>query len=419
MNTLILSNIWYCLRLLQPTQSFFRSLRTIIYGFVWQRKCPLVSFDQLCLPITQGGLGVLNSQLQHLVLQIRHLCHIFDNPDPQSLVHTALSHHLSIIGGHERFNCVSFFVPAFIKHNINQHWSILHAIYKAYDHFDIVHDFSSLSISNQLKLPLNEMFTSIPDRHWLHRHSRFLASDFFLIDDQTRRLRLRAIQRHTTTPNDQLTTIPMEFHSKRHTNLDEDHTPDKLAQQFCTHPLWKKLHAGKYRQLANTTRHQSKIKLPSSRFKLFWNSSMLLQARAVWYRILNYKLPTMSYLHSIRVVASSQCRLCEDANESIQHFLILCPFKLTIWISILQHFFLDHHIQHEDIWNLLISLEPPPSLTRSQYQQLITIASTSLWCMWSSYWQTVFQDVPFPTADISAKIISQVSILQNTHPLLN
>ncbi|KAG1470254.1 hypothetical protein G6F56_002790 [Rhizopus delemar] len=258
------------------------------------------------------------------------------------------------------------------------------------------------------------MFTSIPDRHWFHRHPRFLTSDFFIIDEQTRRLRLRVRGEYPIKPGLchrlykdilQRRTISLQpylwnFILSDIPTLDEDHIPDKLAQQFCTHPLWKKFHAGKYRQLANTTRHQSKIKLPSSRLKLFWNSSMLLQARAVWYRILNYKLPTMSYLHSIRVVASAQCRLCEDADESIQHFLILCPFKLTIWISILQHFFLDHHIQHEDIWNLLISLEPPPSLTRTQYQQLITIASTSLWCMWSSYWKTVFQDVPFPTADI-------------------
>ncbi|CAO3688453.1 unnamed protein product [Rhizopus stolonifer] len=35
MNMLIPSKIWYCLRLLQPTQSFFLSLRAIIYGFVW------------------------------------------------------------------------------------------------------------------------------------------------------------------------------------------------------------------------------------------------------------------------------------------------------------------------------------------------------------------------------------------------
>ncbi|KAG1471453.1 hypothetical protein G6F56_002116 [Rhizopus delemar] len=186
MNTLILSKIWYCLRLLQPTQSFFKSLRTIIYSFVWQRKRSLVSFDQLCLPIAQGGLGVLNPQMQHLVLQIRHLRYIFDNTAPPSLVRTALS----LIAGHEQFNFISLIVPAFRKHNLNQPWSILHAIYKAYDHFDIVHDVSSLLISNQLKLPLNK-FTFIPDYHWLHRHPRFLASDFIIIDDQTGRLRLR------------------------------------------------------------------------------------------------------------------------------------------------------------------------------------------------------------------------------------
>ncbi|CAO3663614.1 unnamed protein product [Rhizopus stolonifer] len=179
MNTLILSKIWYCLRLLQHTQSFFQPLHTIIYGFVWQHKRPLVSFDQLCLPIAQGGLGVLNHQLQHLVLQIQHLRHIFDDPEPQSLVHPAVSHHLSIIDGHEQFNLISLVVPAFRKHNLNKSWSILHVIYKAYDHFDIVHGFSSLSISNQLKMPLNKTFTSIPDGHRLHRHPRFLASGFF------------------------------------------------------------------------------------------------------------------------------------------------------------------------------------------------------------------------------------------------
>ncbi|KAG0787255.1 hypothetical protein G6F22_007378 [Rhizopus arrhizus] len=202
-------------------------------------------------------------------------------------------------------------------------------------------------------------------------------------------------------------------------NLDEDHTPDQLAQQYCSHPLWKKFNASNYRQLAKNNRNQSKIKLPSSRLRLFWNSSMLLQARAVWYRTLNYKLPTMSYLHSIRVVASAQCRLCEDAEDTLQHFLILCPLKLPIWLSIFQHFFPGHHIEREHIWNLIKSLEPPPSITRPHYQQLITITSTSLWHMWSSYWQTVFQDVPFLTADISAKIISQVSILQNSHSMLN
>jgi hypothetical protein len=38
MNTLILSKIWYCLRLMQPTMTFFKSLQKTMYSFVWQSK---------------------------------------------------------------------------------------------------------------------------------------------------------------------------------------------------------------------------------------------------------------------------------------------------------------------------------------------------------------------------------------------
>ncbi|KAG1447616.1 hypothetical protein G6F56_009203 [Rhizopus delemar] len=327
----------------------------------------------------------------HNVFNVSPECLQFRRHSGNSLLRS-ISHHLSLIAGHEQFNFISLIVPAFRKPNLNQPWSILHAIYKAYDHFDIVHDVSSLSISNQLKLPLNKMFTFIPDHHWLHRHPRFLASDFFIIDYQTGRLRLRVRGEYPIKPGLcyrlykdilQRRTISLQpylwnFILSDIPTLDVDLTLDKLAQQFCSHLLWKKCHAGKYRQLDNTTRYQSKIKLPSSRLRLFWNSSMLLQARSVWYRILNYKLPTMSYLHSIRVVASAQCRLCEAANESLQHFLVLCPLKPSIWLYILHHFFPGHLIQSEDIWNLLRSLKLPPYLTRLHHQQLITVASTTL-----------------------------------------
>ncbi|KAI9249098.1 hypothetical protein EDC94DRAFT_330500 [Helicostylum pulchrum] len=35
MNILILSKIWYSLRLLQPTKQFFQRLRSSIYQFIW------------------------------------------------------------------------------------------------------------------------------------------------------------------------------------------------------------------------------------------------------------------------------------------------------------------------------------------------------------------------------------------------
>lgn len=50
MNILILSKIWYTLRLLKPTQRFFQRLRSIIYQFVWQKKHPSLRKDKSFFP---------------------------------------------------------------------------------------------------------------------------------------------------------------------------------------------------------------------------------------------------------------------------------------------------------------------------------------------------------------------------------
>ncbi|KAI8373273.1 hypothetical protein BD560DRAFT_304057, partial [Blakeslea trispora] len=43
-NTLILSKLWFTVRILNPPKSFFDKVRSLIYSFVWQKKYPLVSF---------------------------------------------------------------------------------------------------------------------------------------------------------------------------------------------------------------------------------------------------------------------------------------------------------------------------------------------------------------------------------------
>ena len=96
--------------------------------FVWQHKRPLVSFDQLCLPIAKGGLGVLNPQLQHPVLQVRHFRHIFNHSTIPSLVQDVAKHHLSIIADNDHFSLVSFFAPVFWQHGYNHLWFIIHTI---------------------------------------------------------------------------------------------------------------------------------------------------------------------------------------------------------------------------------------------------------------------------------------------------
>ncbi|KAI8061377.1 hypothetical protein BDF21DRAFT_348205, partial [Thamnidium elegans] len=48
-NVLILSKIWYSLRLLTPTKRFLRHLRSLIYQVVWQKKHPSIKKETIFL----------------------------------------------------------------------------------------------------------------------------------------------------------------------------------------------------------------------------------------------------------------------------------------------------------------------------------------------------------------------------------
>ncbi|KAG1416111.1 hypothetical protein G6F58_006138 [Rhizopus delemar] len=65
------------------------------------------------------------------------------------------------------------------------------------------------------------------------------------------------------------------------------------------------------RTVNDSSTYQSKITVSKLHLKLFWNAIMLLQAHTVWCRVLNVKIPTISYLHRIQTVKSAQCRLCQ------------------------------------------------------------------------------------------------------------
>ena len=77
-NSLILSKIWYSLRLLKPTKRFIENVKKAIYQFVWNKKAPLLRKEKLFLPRHYGGLAVLDPHIQQLILQKRWLNYIFD-----------------------------------------------------------------------------------------------------------------------------------------------------------------------------------------------------------------------------------------------------------------------------------------------------------------------------------------------------
>ncbi|OAD76888.1 hypothetical protein PHYBLDRAFT_165386 [Phycomyces blakesleeanus NRRL 1555(-)] len=73
LNSLILSRLWHVLRVVSTPKSFFKSVQSIISQFINFRIFPWISFATACLPRSQGGLGLLNPELQQGALQLRWL----------------------------------------------------------------------------------------------------------------------------------------------------------------------------------------------------------------------------------------------------------------------------------------------------------------------------------------------------------
>ncbi|KAI8373272.1 hypothetical protein BD560DRAFT_304483, partial [Blakeslea trispora] len=151
------------------------------------------------LPYTNGGVGLLDPYRQHKLLQVKWIFNLFERPD-EGLVAPALKHHLSFLSPISGVPTLALFEPTFRSNAMVSHTSVINAIFKAFDHFGVNLDISSLALVLILKLPLFRLFQPLPQDHWLHRHTGLLADSFFIIDSQQNRLRLRVKSEYTVFP---------------------------------------------------------------------------------------------------------------------------------------------------------------------------------------------------------------------------
>ncbi|CEP13570.1 hypothetical protein [Parasitella parasitica] len=245
-------------------------LKSTIYACVWQNKRPLVSFSQLCLPLSQGGVGLLQPATQHLVLQVGHLHHVFRPTSPSSLFRPLFKHHMRLITPAPMPPELSFFVPEWRPHPLNHPTSIVNACYKAFDHFGIKFDFSGCSLATSLQLPLHYLFQSYPTNHWLSRHPKFLASNFFIYDSRLRlKLRPYLFDHIVTDVEEQTQLVP---------NINI------LVSQLQHNQNWHSYTSTGFRNLNINWTLSLFSSIPAKDFKTFWSLPISLPARNHWYR---------------------------------------------------------------------------------------------------------------------------------------
>lgn len=131
----------------------------------------------------------------------------------------------------------------------------------------------------------------------------------------------------------------------------------------------------------------------------------------MWYHTISGKLPTAEFLHKIKIIDSSQCRLCLTETNTLDHFIASCSKKQPIWTEILQYYYPDTSISNEQLRKALSSLSHSATLRRSQQSNFLTIIATTHWIIWCRFWAFVIDQQPFIPANIISTVKLQVSVL--------
>jgi hypothetical protein len=399
-NSLILSKVWYSLRMLRPTKRFLEKVKSCVYQFVWQKKCPLIRKDLIFLPKSRGGLAVLNPSLQQLILQKRWLNYIINPGKYPSFLLPFMLYHLSLLPASSDFPYMAFLDAEYRRSPmLHKDLSIWHSIFALYDYFEFpdIQQVNVIPLQTVLQLPLHKLLTGFSDDHWLRRHPKFPATKFLIFDHYQQRLRLRVASEYFNYSR-LCASLYQEILVLKTVQLVPGVWPHILRSPSTAIVEWTRCDffgkmgfTDRWTQYHPTTfRHHYQPLVPTEhRFsnamvKTLWSSPAHPAARTVLYRALSKCIPHKSYLHTIGSVDNTICSFCYQGIDTLRHFLVDCPVKWQFWQSVLSHYYAHYPLTSEIIYGTVRYLHLPRFIKdRSRY---IAVISTTLWQMWNLYW---------------------------------
>ncbi|KAG1445361.1 hypothetical protein G6F55_011991 [Rhizopus delemar] len=185
MNALILSKLWYVLRMVHLPTTFFRRLNSVIYQFVWHNCKPKIKYTQLCLDPKLGGLGLLDPQFQRHNLQLRWIRQVLEDNPPQSCSQPILLDHIRRFHSGNTGTRLALFFPLLRLRPAAHANNFMQNIYEAVDSFGYADtQQAKCTPATLLHLPLSAIFAMIPTAYWItrSRHKKLKVSQFFTYD---------------------------------------------------------------------------------------------------------------------------------------------------------------------------------------------------------------------------------------------
>ncbi|KAG0780139.1 hypothetical protein G6F21_012267 [Rhizopus arrhizus] len=337
-NTLLLSKLWYSLRVISLPKSFFCQIRSTIYQFISKGIKPGFRYALFCQPLSKGGLGLLDPFIQHRSLQVRWLRLLFTDDFQSSCSQVYLKDFIRRFHSSGTSSLLSCFFPALRSTTDVSVGSFLPALYTTMDSF-LSNGMSEVQCnpSTLLYLPICSLFSEIPDGHWLrspHR-SKSQARHYFTYDQSLKRIRpmlasdspphprlsarlLRDLQNRTVKLND------MTWQVILNTSTDPGSVTDYPFVTWLTRSFeWVSFCPRVYRQ----TQLDSMLPCPASiippdGWLRFWNLTILPEARSFSFRFIHGKLHSQSSVARFNPDVSATCKFCNVPSEDISHLLV-------------------------------------------------------------------------------------------------
>ncbi|KAI8328113.1 hypothetical protein BC941DRAFT_364084 [Chlamydoabsidia padenii] len=140
----------------------------------------------MCQPIQNGGLGLLDPQIQQRSMQFRWLNIILQPHTYPSFTYYIIRHHLSLTHRESAHHLQTLLWPTTRSGPLCTYPSSCHLWFQCFDSISITIHSDDCNITTCLSLPLKEMFMNIPDGYWItkKKHSRLLTNFSFVYDPE-------------------------------------------------------------------------------------------------------------------------------------------------------------------------------------------------------------------------------------------
>ncbi|KAG0806624.1 hypothetical protein G6F20_010985 [Rhizopus arrhizus] len=428
-NSLILSKIWYVLRLVHLPKNFFKQLRSIVYQFVWRNCKPSIKYAQLCSPLQSGGLGLLDPLIQQHNLQIRWIEQLLADPLPHSCSQPYLLDHMRRFHSAGSGTRLAMFFPSLRAPTSAHSNNFMVNIFAAMDSFGL-DDLPSVTcnVATLFVLPLSSVLALTPEDYWTTkpRHSKLKVSQYFTFDSSFGCIRPQVSIDHPTTPrlaaqllrDVQNRTVklnnliwPLILQQNQSFGVVDD-TP--FVDLFLSSRQWitykpKLFRFSLTQQLlpADTTMEAS-----YSQWQQFWKLPVEPAHRSLWYRLVHKKMYSQAALSQMTTrTTSAQCHFCSCVVEDIQHLIVRCPRKWAVWIEVFNVYSPHLYFSQDDICSLLWSFK---TFHFVDNPELWTLCCSVLAHIWRFHWRHIIQGTPFTENTIVKIIMSRFATLKRS-----